>query len=56
MTATELDALLRLAHERDEAVLYTPPDGFELVPAPPEGVPPMPYFLGEDESEAEGAT
>lgn len=55
MTSEDLDALLLHAHEHGEAVLYTPPDGFELVPMPPADVPVMPYFLGEDDY-LDGAT
>lgn len=49
MTAQELDELLVHAKEREEAVLFIPPDGWELVPNPPPDVPAMPYDLGEDE-------
>ncbi len=31
MTATDLDTLSRHAAARGEAIVYTPPDGFELV-------------------------
>lgn len=65
MTAEDLDALLLHAHTHSEAVLYIPPDGFELVPTPPEGVQPMPHFLDDGDQlledmgidpETEGAT
>jgi hypothetical protein len=47
MTAGELDDLLVHAKEHNEAVVFTPPNGWELVPMPPVNAPVMPYFLDD---------
>lgn len=51
MTAHNLEDMLRAARARGEAVLYTPPDGFELIPEPAYPGAPLPaYPLDEHEA------
>lgn len=45
VTAADLDDLLIHAKTREEAVIFTPPNGWDLVPPPSSDVPVMPYFI-----------
>ncbi len=48
MSREELEELLVHARERGEAVVFAPPDGWELVPAPAAGSPIEPYPVDEE--------